>query len=59
MEKEPLRDRTYKEISDGDYLDNSQYMVVAVSLGITHLHSNDYYQYFQLSVICCQRLFDI
>lgn len=36
MEKQPLRDRTYKEITDGDYLDNRQYMVVAVSLCITH-----------------------
>lgn len=43
MEKEPLRDRTYKEISDGDYLDNSQYMVVAVSLGITHFLMEFFY----------------
>jgi diguanylate cyclase (GGDEF)-like protein len=36
MENEPLRDRTYQEIYNGDYLDNSQYMVVAVSLGVVH-----------------------
>ena len=36
MERQPLRDRTYKEISNGDYLDNRQYLVVAVSLGVTH-----------------------
>ena len=36
MEKEPLRDRTYQEIFNGDYLDSKQYMVVAVTLGVVH-----------------------
>ena len=43
MEKRPLRDRTYKEIFNGDYLDNSQYMVVAVALGITHFLMEFFY----------------
>ncbi|MBO5622042.1 MAG: GGDEF domain-containing protein [Butyrivibrio sp.] len=36
MDNEPLRDRTYQEVINGDYMDNKQYMVVAVLLGITH-----------------------
>ncbi|MBP3826068.1 MAG: GGDEF domain-containing protein [Butyrivibrio sp.] len=43
MEKDALRDRTYKEIVDGEYMDNSQYMVVAVSLGITHFCMEFFY----------------
>lgn len=35
-DKENLRDRTYQETYDGDYLDSRQYMVVAVSLFVTH-----------------------
>jgi diguanylate cyclase (GGDEF)-like protein len=36
MGNEPLRDRTYQEMFNGDYLDNRQYMVVAVSLCVVH-----------------------
>ena len=43
MEKDALRDRTSKEIVDGEYMDNSQYMVVAVSLGITHFCMEFFY----------------
>ena len=43
MEKDALRDRTYKEIVDGEYMDNSQYMVVAVSLGIIHFCMEFFY----------------
>ncbi len=35
-EKQPLRDRTYQEIINGDYMDNKQYLVVAVLLCVTH-----------------------
>lgn len=34
--EETLRDRTYQEMFDGDYLDNRQYMAVAVGLFVTH-----------------------
>ena len=35
-EKTIMRDRTYREVDDGDYLTKDQYMVVAVSLCVTH-----------------------
>ena len=36
MEKKYLRDRSYQEVINGNYLDNRQYMVVAVSLCVVH-----------------------
>jgi diguanylate cyclase (GGDEF)-like protein len=36
-DKKELRDRTYKESDNGEYMNSKQYMVVAVSLGITHI----------------------
>ena len=36
-DNQTLRDRTYQTGFDGEYLDNRQYMVVAVTLGITHV----------------------
>ena len=35
-EKSIMRDRTYKEVDDGDYLTRDQYMTIAVSLLVTH-----------------------
>ena len=31
-----MRDRTYKEVDDGDYISQKQYMAIAVSLFVTH-----------------------
>ena len=38
-----LRDRTYRTGFDGEYLDNRQYMVVAVTLGMTHFLMEFFY----------------